>query len=824
MIKGAKFSSKSKNPLKVLNSESKISGMFNKIILMLWLLVPACLSAQITKQELPSELTSSPWSAKWITVPGAPPKDYGVYHFRKIIELDAKPASFIVHISADNRYKFFVNGEWVCWGPARGDIYHWNFETIDLAPYLKEGRNILAAQAWNYGSYAPMVQQSLQTGFILQGNGEAESLADTNASWKAIQNQAYTPLVTNLYTYFVIDPGEKVELFDHPWDWEQLEYIDDAWLEAGETAPGLAFGLFEPWHETVMLRPRQVPLMEMKTQRIANLRRSEGIKPPANFLKKPQSFTIPANTKITLLMDQSFLTTAYPVLKVSAGNEAVVKLGYAESLFIDEGKPDPQTVHKGNRNEVEEKVFRGFKDQWTLEGGQNRTIVPLFWRAFRYLQLEVETKGEPLILEDLYGIYTGYPFAFKANFDAGAPLMNKILEVGWRTARLCAHDTYMDTPYYEQLQYVGDTRIQALVSLFNSGDDRLMRNAIEQISHSQSLGGITMSRFPTRMPQYIPPFSMWWIAMVNDHFKYRGDSSLVKSMLPVVRSVLDYFHSYQQENGSLSQMPYWNFTDWATGEGWRAGVAPSTENGNSASLDLQLMLAYQAAEPLERAMGLPALADAYKERANKLSHTIGELYWDNGKKMFADTPEKQHFSQHSNSLAVLAGVVEGAEAGSLMERTLSDNDLVQATIYFKFYLHQAAVKAGLGNDYMNWLDEWQSQLQNGLTTWAEQPEPTRSDCHAWGSSPNIEFFRTVLGIDSDAPGFKKVLIKPHLGKLKKASGTIPHPEGEIVVKYQINRRGILDAEITLPEGISGRMVWNDQERELKSGNQKINWK
>ncbi|WP_229206171.1 hypothetical protein [Dyadobacter fermentans] len=78
-------------------------------------------------------------------------KEYGVYKFRKTIELNAKPASFFVHVSADNRYKPFVNGKHVSQGPARGDLYFWNFETVDIAPYLNAGSNTVAAVVWNEG-------------------------------------------------------------------------------------------------------------------------------------------------------------------------------------------------------------------------------------------------------------------------------------------------------------------------------------------------------------------------------------------------------------------------------------------------------------------------------------------------------------------------------------------------------------------------------------------------------------------------------------------------------------------------------------------------
>lgn len=61
---------------------------------------------------------------------------------------------------------------------------------------------------------------------------------------------------------------------------------------------------------------------------------------------------------------------------------------------------------------------------------------------------------------------------------------------------------------------------------------------------------------------------------------------------------------------------------------------------------------------------------------------------------------------------------------------------------------------------------------------------SRSDCHAWGASPNIEFFRTILGINSDGPGFSKVKITPHLGSIDTIGGEIPHPNGKISVYYK----------------------------------------
>jgi hypothetical protein len=226
---------------------------------------------------------------------------------------------------------------------------------------------------------------------------------------------------------------------------------------------------------------------------------------------------------------------------------------------------------------------------------------------------------------------------------------------------------------------------------------------------------------------------------------------------------------------------------------------------------------------MEQHDGMKEYASLYKANSEQLSKTIRSKYWNNERKIFADTPEKDQFSQHTNSLAILAGLLKGEEAENLGRTLLTDTTLVQASIYFKFYLHMALVEAGLGDEYLNWLNVWRKNMELGLTTWAEtsQVEMTRSDCHAWGSSPNVEFFRTLLGIDSSAPNFKVVKIEPHLGSIKKIGGEIPHPEGKISVTY--DRTGqTLNAVIVLPGKVTGTFIWKGKNYPLKAGENQLN--
>jgi alpha-L-rhamnosidase len=759
---------------------------------------------------LASPQSSKPWPARWISVPGASSFDYGVYHFRRAFTLSARPASFPVRVSADNRYKLYANGQFVGVGPARGDIFHWRYETYELAPYLQPGRNVLAAVVWNAGREAALAQITDETGFLLAGAG-----IDTGENWKCLRDDAYAAVPVamdkDVRGYWAAGSADRLDAARYPWGWEQPDYDDSKWAAPAVGNQGGPRDS-QDMHSRKMLVARPIPLPEMRPERLARLRKTSGANPPPGFPATPQAFTIPAHTQATLLLDNDHLTTAYPELVVSGGAGSKVTLGYAEALYV------PGTERKDNRNEIEGKQFVGYHDVFLPDGGSGRTFRPLWWRTYRYLELTVETEAAPLTVEDLRAVYTGYPFVRKARFEGGPAELQRILDTGWRTARLCAHETYMDCPYYEQLQYVGDTRIQALVSLYMTGDARLVRNAIEQLDSSRTPEGATFSRAPSRLQQYIPPFSLWWIGMVHDYWMYQDDPLFVRQMLPGVRAVLSFFAAHQKPNGSLGRLPWWNFVDWT--REWTEGVPPASPDGSSAPVDLQLLLAYQWAADLETALGKKALADEDSAEAARLRSTIQSLYWNPQRRMYADAPGNPQFSQHAQALAVLAGVIQGKDARDLVNRTVARTSLVQCSIYFRYYLHGAMAAAGEADRYLDMLGEWRGQLARGLTTWAESYEPSRSDCHAWGASPNIELFRTVLGIDSAAPGFRKVLIQPHLGKLTQVSGAIPHPKGEIAVSLAL-KDGKLTARVTLPPGIEGEFVWKDQRRPLRAGTNRL---
>lgn len=765
----------------------------------------------LSKSKINPELLTNHWSASWIASPHDSGLNYGVYHFRKSIKLSEIPKEFIIHVSADNRYRLFINGQPVCFGPSRGDLMHWKFESIDVSSFMKSGENVFAAVVWNFADLKPWAQHSFRTAFILQGNTKQEEIVNTNSSWKVIKNEAYVPAQikrTELAGQFIVTgPTDDVDGTRYPWNWEKLDFADENWskakaLDTGrpkETGTGIDWGL----------EPRTIPLMEAYPQRFAKIRKTENISVDEAFISGSKSLFIPANKKVTILFDQGELTTAYPELLVSGGNGAEIELKYSEALFDDKGL-------KGNRDLTEGKKMKGYADYFLPDGGEQRLFRPLWFRTWRYLQLTVITKDKPITINDFRSEFTGYPFKENASFKSDDAQLSEIWNVGWHTARLCAGETYYDCPYYEQLQYVGDTRIQALISLYISGDDRLMRKAIQVFDNSRFSEGLTMSRYPSSTPQVIPTYSLFWVNMVHDYWMHRKDDKFVGSFLNGIDNVLNFFISkIEKESGLVGYTGYWNFVDWAVEWPWNSiqqmgGVPKGGFKGESSIVSFQLVYSARHAADLNRWAGNLAKAEYYENIADNLVASIQKECWDNSRKYFAETPEKKEFSMHAQILAVLTDAIPEVDLKEFVLRFEKDSKLIQPTMYFRFYLTQALKKADLSDKYLETLDLWREMLDLGLTTFAEKPDPTRSDCHAWSASPNYDFLATIAGIEPAEPGFASVKMKPSLGELNEISGKVQHPKGTI--SFQLKRYGKgIKGEVELPENLKGIFYWQGKE-------------
>jgi alpha-L-rhamnosidase len=754
--------------------------------------------------------------ASWVAHPGITGHEYGVYHMRKTFGLQKVPEQFKVQISADNRYRLYVNGVSVLAGSQRSDVMHWPYEEVDLAEYLSAGKNVIAAVVWHWGEHKPVAQHSYQTGFLLRGTTAEQTFLDTGSTtWKVISNGAYSALAVTreqVGGYYASPPGESLDANRYPWGWQDLEFDDSDWEDAAIVLVARERGSFPYNAGGWQLVPRSIPLMDEHLVQFQSVRRTNGVTTDGKFLDGSGTLVVPANTTATVLLDQSHLTNAYYRMETSHGAGSRISVTYAEALKDENGV-------KGHRDEIDGKSISGIEDRFQIDGGENRAYQTLWFRTYRYVELSIETAEQALEIHNVGGLYTAYPYTLNANFDSDLPWLEDMWDINWRVLRLCAWETYFDTPYYEQLQYIGDTRLQALLSLYMSGDDRLMRQALTHFDLSRIPEGITASRYPSDLGQYIPTFSLFWVAMVHDYWMHRDDRAYVEGFMPGIRGVLSWFEDRVDESGLLGPLSFWPFADWI--DNWPGGMPPGGKDGHSVLITLQYVYALQRAVELETAFGRPAEATRLQTLANSLLDAVQTKAYDADRGLFRDSLEDSTFSQHTNTFAILTGAVTGDERRAIMEKVLDDKSLTQAGYYFSFYILEALREAGLAHRYIEQLEPWQDMLALGLTTTPEKPPPSRTDSHAWAAHPNYGLLATVLGIRPAAPGFKSVVISPNLGPLKKAQGQMPHPLGEIDVSLLRVGKDGFKASITLPDGLEGVFNWQGEAIRLHSGTQEF---
>jgi len=814
----------------------RFSSAFHFALSLAVLLTAGCLGlvrgAQAQAGVDTTPATRLQWKAQWISHPTAPLKEPITLHFKKTIEMTGAPAHYVVHVSADNRFVLYLNGQRVGDGPARGDLTHWRYETFDLAPMLKPGANTLAATVWNFATYAPVAQFTDRTAFLVEGDTAAEAAVNTNTSWMVEEEpgQVLFPRRMNgLWVYFASGPGETLRAGDYDWNWaaagSQEGVSGSRWVHASRALredinpnAGIAasHGVTAdvPW----ALVPDELPHMAYDKEDAGHIVRTEFAE-GKGFPAGP--VTVAPHTHGHLLLDRAELTTAYPKLMFSGGKGSHITLVYAEALYDKE-------MHKGNRNDVGDRVAVGITDEIFPDGGEGRFFESLWWRTWRYLDIEVQTDNEPLKLEGLEAHFTAYPFKPSAEFHSSDPELDKIWSIGWHTVQLDAHESYMDTPYYEQLQYSGDTRLQEMITYAMTGDDRLPRQAIRALNDSRIPAGITMSRYPSALPQLIPPFSLLWIGMLHDNYMYRSDKQFIKEILPGTRTVLSWFGSYQHEDGVLSKLPWWSFIDWIETETKRD--FPSYDANNESCLTtMQYIGALEEAIDLEKAVGSPEYVSVYGARLDRAKKGVVAQCWDGSKGLFADNAARDMYSEHTNMLAVLYDVAPKKDQQAIMRRVaarrvdgsdgtkpVGDPPLIGASFYFRYYLARALDHAGMADEYLKTLGDWHGFLKMGFTTWPEQPGDTRSDSHAWTAHPTYDLLTLVAGIAPGSPGFATVRIAPHLGDLTSLEAAMPHDKGLIRVKYAVTG-GVLHADVELPAGLTGEFVWKGKTTALKSG-------
>ena len=761
------------------------------------------------------------WPAMWVSHAAVTGDAPAVVAYRRQFDLE-RAVTFRIHVTADERYEFFLDGERIGRGSERGDRHCWFFESYDLN--LPAGRHVLVARVFWLGAAggAAHAQVTVRPAFLCAGEGAAAQLLTTGiASWecKQLGGYSFTPpdIAWGTSAKTVIQGGQ--------YDWDHERGAGAGWQAVANLVHAFSAAQTCMGPNNWMLRPAMLPAMREDACAVGSarhvqamvtadttpvpVRATEHLAAEATswnrLLSGAGPLTIPAQTQRRVIVDLRDYYCAWPQLVLAGGAGAQVRVRWAEALFTQlQPQPGTWSAPKDNRDEIEGKFFVGVGDTFFPAGGPARRYEPFWWEAGRYVEILVTTATEPVVFAQLQWIATHYPYEFTGTFAMPMRELMELTPLARRALQMCSHETYMDCPYYEQMMYVGDTRLEVLTTYTLTADDRLPRKALRMFDESRGPTGLTQARYPCRVPQYIPPFALYWIAMVHDFARWRDDAGFVRARMPGVRAVLEAFRDWTNADGLIEAPAGWNFVDWVP-EWGGAGLPPDGDRGVSGIINWHYVYTLQLAADLEQWVGEPELAARNRRLADAVATTLRAIFWDAARGIYADDRAHRHFSEHSQCFAILAGD---------RQTRLDAPDLARATIYFTHYLFEASRELGQIDRLFERLNLWSSLQQLGFKTTVEMPEPSRSDCHAWGAHPIYHAFASVLGIRPASFGFREVRITPQLGPMPWARGSMPHPRGTIHVELDGK-----SATVELPAGVTGTLEWGALRAVLKPGRQ-----
>ncbi|MBR1741428.1 MAG: hypothetical protein IJ733_06070, partial [Lachnospiraceae bacterium] len=389
---------------------------------------------------------------------------------------------------------------------------------------------------------------------------------------------------------------------------------------------------------------------------------------------------------------------------------------------------------------------------------------PFWFRTFRYIRLEIKTEKVPIVLLSFDYRETGYPLELTETAKKKADKLRrmaeedtsdpdgdclssgfwwKLWEISLRTLKRCMHDTYMDCPFYEQLQYAMDARTEILYTYAISEDDRLAKQCMNAFRTADRADGLLNCSAPDVGENVIPGFPIYYIGMLYDHMKYFQDKDWISGHLPLVEGILDFFHRHLDARGLVMRVGgvndgkgFWSFIDWT--KEWDAanGVPKAVFYGPVTMESFLYLYGLLMAKELFR---FAEREEMFEERAEKLKEALRSFCMDE-EGVFLDGPGIRMYSQHCQVFAVLTDTVSIKEGAGLLRKTLEEKDrFSQCSVAMRFYLFRALEKCGLYDLTKELWKPWRKMIGQNLTTCAEDELGGRSDCHAWGSLFLYEF-------------------------------------------------------------------------------------
>ncbi|MBD2848093.1 family 78 glycoside hydrolase catalytic domain [Paenibacillus sp. IB182496] len=754
---------------------------------------------------------SRKWNAHWIRPEEDKPEKNTYYLFRKDFAVTDRAESYTLYITADTRYRVYINGCVIGYGPPLCVSHYHYYDEHQIK--LRQGVNCIAVEVYHLG-----VAPDSVCGLLCEIASETgRSLVSSDAEWKVTRSEAWRQ-DTHYFRMSMYAPFQ--EHFDArriPDGWMTPGFSDQSWAGSRiikgqwEDRPPAVL----PWGHLV---PRDIPFM-LETPRLArsvmrveesidllNRMRSEDLSISlsvpgqplhhATVEKPDQLLRTTGHTVVqcsTDHLDRSFDGVYYPSivldfgksinafleLEISGEAGGMIDIGYAERLI------------NGHFNNTIEGMYA---DRYVMREGRQR-FRPSTWKSFRYVKIMFRSCVAPVLVHRVQASVTEYPYEDRGEFHSNDSTLNQVFEICRYTLRLCSNDSIMDTPWREQAQFVGDVAAVTLGGIYSCfGDIKLPAKFLKQSAANQLPVGLLPSvTNSANNPMVHPDYSLWWVHALWNHYLYTGEAEWIHRYYPHTLKILQYYMAYIGEHQLLENIPHMTFIDWANVD--RRGVcAPHNAifYGVSACIEKMAVLKGDAHTQAQ----LQQIRGGIKKNFSRMffSEERG-CYAD----AWVDGSLSPITSEQTNMAAIYWELCDHMEPSHVADRILGSDPLrhTEAQPFFTMITLRALNKIGRGAQALELIrSRWgRRMVDKGATSTFEEwglngswrtgvfSNVMRTQSHAWSAFPAEFLIRSVAGFEIVEPGCSTVRIAPMESSFNY-NIAIPIPQGRVSIKRE----------------------------------------
>lgn len=416
--------------------------------------------------------------------------------------------------------------------------------------------------------------------------------------------------------------------------------------------------------------------------------------------------------------------------------------------------------------------------------------------GFRFVRIDLLDKDTAYLLRCVQAISVMIDDPEIGSFNCSDPRLNQIWSTGAYTVKLNMQEYLWDGIKRDRLVWLGDLHPEVMTVNNVYGKHDVVRRTLDFAKADTPLPG-----WMNGMSSY----SMWWILIHRDYYMHHGDMDYLRDNEDYLRELVQQIDRCVDENGE-EKLTGSRFLDWPTSE--KADVIHD---------------------------GLQSLTYMTMQAAREIAAWLGDKAMDKTAKHCLDRMENFDIERTSASqalsLALLSGLTRTPEADC---RTLLDNGVEQFSPFYGYYAVEALAQHGYVAEALQMIsDYWGAMIDLGATTFWEDLNyrdihnaaridqlvpPGKYDihadggaycyighrmslCHGWAAGPTPWLQRHVLGVKPLEPGCRKIEVKPNLGHLSFAEGTVPTPYGPIKVRATKNASGKTVLDVKAPRQV-----------------------